>query len=246
MPSEIRAIHRAAAGNNYNKPYIIIMIWKNNLELTELIKIGSIKPLHRSNFSIIVIDNNDSYPIKQLLLNLDFVVTQFKDIENIKQLQPFDIIICDIREVGRAFDSKYGGAYIVKEISLNYPLKYIIICSGSTFKVDFNEYFQIADKSIKKGADLSEWSIILDKAIAELSSPIKIWERTRKYLLTCNISHKIINNIEQEYIRSYLKGDSKYLSRSIRKNQSLLSNEYVLLSLNTLLNLTTSLISSAL
>ncbi len=221
------------------------MIWKKKLELSKLIEIGSIKPLQRSNFSIVVIDDDYDYPIKQILLNLNFVVTQYNDIENIKQIQPFDIVICDIRDVGKAFDSKYGGGYIVKEISLNYPLKYIIICSASTFDVDFNEYFQLSDKSIVKGADSSDWTRILDNAIAELSSPVKIWGRTRKYLIANNVSLKIINNIEQGYIRSYLKGDSKLLSRSLKKNQSLLSNEYVSLTLNTLLNLTTNLISNA-
>ncbi len=222
------------------------MIWRKKYDISDLTSAISFKDPVRKNFSIAVIDDDLDYPIKDLLQNLDFVITKFDDIKSINEIQGFDIVVCDIRGVGKSFDSKYGGGYVVKEISDKYPQKYIIICSGSMFKIDFAEYFKIADKYIKKDADLSEWSMVLYNAILELSSPINYWERTRLNFKRRNLDSRIINRIEQEYIRSVIKKDTKYLHKIIMKNKSNLSNEYVAFAVNTLLNFTISLISNSL
>ena len=202
------------------------------------------KKPERGNYSIAIIDDEQELAITKILRTQGFVISHFHDINSINEIQGFDIVICDIRKVGKVFDSKYGGAFVVKEIVNKYPQKYVIISSGSLFQVDYNEYFKMADSYIKKDADSSEWTDVLDKAISALNDPYFFWERTKKFLISKKIELSIVNKIEQNYIKSFAKKDGKYLSSSINKNKSYLSNEYVSFALNTLMSFTTSIISN--
>jgi len=214
---------------------------KYDLEYLKLCETNN-KP-ERSNYSIAIIDDEIELPIIKIL-ERHFAISHLHDIDSINQIQGFHIVVCDIKDVGKTFDSKYGGALLVKEILSKYPQKYVIISSGCVFAVDYNEYFKMADSYIKKGADSSEWIAVLDKAISTLNEPFFLWERTRKFLIHKNVNTSIVNKIEQSYIKSIAKKDSKYLTSSIYSNKSYLSNEYVSLALNTLIGLTTSIISN--
>jgi len=215
---------------------------KYDLEKLKLYEIDK-KP-ERKSYSIAIIDDERELPIIKILKK-HFTILHLRDIDSINDIQKFDIVICDINDVGKVFNSKYGGAIIVKEILNNYPQKYVIISSGSVFEVDYNEYFKMADSFIKKGADSSEWINVLDKAISTLNEPYFLWERTRQFLIHKKVNTSIVNKIEQSYIKSIEKKDSKYLTSSINSNKSYLSNEYVSLALNTLMSFTTSIISNS-
>lgn len=217
-------------------------MFKKKYSITDLESIISIKSPTRSDYPIVIIDDED-YPIKELLQNMGFMVTHINDITTIHELEAYYIVVCDIRNVGKSFDSKYGGAYIIKELYKKYPQKYRIICSGSVFNVDYNEFFKLADKSIKKGADSSDWSDILDSAINEISSPTYVWERSRAALKECNIDSKVINKIEQGYLRAIIKRDNKILDKVLTKNNSILSGDGAKFIVSALSSITANIIS---
>jgi hypothetical protein len=224
----------------------LIMFWKKqryNLESLKAIENPVLR--ERKGFNILIIDD-DVFPLLDPLRKSGFALTKLEDINDVYELKSFDIIVCDIRGVGAVFESKFAGAHLIKEIYRKYPHKYLIVYSGSTFKVDYNEYFRLADKNVKKGTDLSEWVEILDFAIKSLSNPYTQWERTRKFLQSNDVDPLTISELEQSYIKSILNKKIKFLNRTLNKNKSLMSNEYVAFAMNTLSSFATSIISNLL
>tara|TARA_R110002072_G_scaffold72354_1_gene172981 strand:+ start:182 stop:853 length:672 start_codon:yes stop_codon:yes gene_type:complete len=220
------------------------MLFRKKYNIEDIGRLTKLKSPERKNYSIVIIDDDLTMAKKELLGSLGFVVTILRDIDNINEIQNFDIIVCDVRGVGKKYDSKYGGAFIIKEIAHHYPQKYIIVCSGSTFKVNYAQYFRLADSELDKGSDSTEWAKVLDGGIKNLSSPELVWERTRKNFITNEVPTEIINKIEQAFIKSIVKKDSQILDKLVTKNQNLLSNEYVAFAANSLVSYTSSILGS--
>lgn len=222
------------------------MWWtKENLELKILKSIDYPSIGERNQYNIAIIDDQ-VFPLYDSLRKHGFTITKFNDIQDINELKSFEIIICDIRGVGQFFQSRYEGAHIVKEIHRKFPNKYLIVFSGSTFNVEYNKFFSLSDKTVKKGTDLSEWVVILDNAIKELINPYKQWEKTRLFLQENEIDSKLLLKFEQAYIKSILKKNAKYFNNAINGNRKVMSNEYVSFSLNSLSSFVTSVASNLL
>lgn len=222
----------------------MLRLFRKKYELDELKKLVQLKKPERRNYSIVIIDDDLTMAKKDLLGSLGFIVTILRDINSVQEIQSFDIIICDIRGVGKRYNSKYGGAFIIQEITQHYPQKYVIVCSGSTFKVNYSEYFRLADSQLNKGSDSTEWARVLDKGIKELSSPIFVWERTRKNFISNEVPSETINKIEQAFIKSIIKNNTSFLNKQIDRSSNLLSNEYVAFATNALVSYTTSILST--
>ena len=222
------------------------MWWtKENFDIKILKSIDYPSLGERKQYNIAIIDDQ-VFPLHDSLRKHGFTLTKFTDIQDINELKSFEIIICDIRGVGQSFQSKYEGAHIVKEIHRKFPNKYLIVFSGSTFNVEYNKFFNLSDKTVKKGTDLSEWVVILDNAIKELINPYKQWEKTRLFLQENEIDSKLLLKFEQAYIKSIIKKNAKYFNNAINGNRSVMSNEYISFSLNSLSSFVTSVVSNLL
>lgn len=222
------------------------MWWKKEKLDIKVLKSIDISPFgERKQYNIIIIDDH-IFPLLDSLRKHGFTISKFNDIEDIDELKGFDIIICDIRGIGQTFQSRYQGAHIVKEIHKRFPNKYLIVYSGSTFSVEYNNYFKLSDKTVKKGTDLSEWVVILDTAIKDFINPYKQWEKTRAFLQENEIDTKTLLKFEQAYIKSILRKDDRFFRNALQGNKRVMSNEYLSFSLNTLSNFISSVVSNML
>jgi hypothetical protein len=222
------------------------MWWKKEKLDIKVLKSIDISPFgERKQYNIIIIDDQ-IFPLLDSLRKHGFTISKFNDIEDIDELKGFDIIICDIRGIGQTFQSRYQGAHIVKEIHKRFPNKYLIVYSGSTFSVEYNNYFKLSDKTVKKGTDLSEWVVILDTAIKDFINPYKQWEKTRAFLQENEIDTKTLLKFEQAYIKSILRKDDRFFRNALQGNKRVMSNEYLSFSLNTLSNFISSVVSNML
>lgn len=79
----------------------------------------------RKHVNMLVIDDNDFGPEQYLKLN-GYQIHHKQDIESIKDVEPYDIILCDISGVGKKLGYEKEGAFIIREIHANYPNKRII------------------------------------------------------------------------------------------------------------------------
>ena len=122
------------------------------------------------------------------------------------------MIVCDIRGVGAAFQSKYQGAHVLAEIRARFPDKYLIAFTGMTYDATYNSKLAKADISATKDIDTEAWSQILETGIKEVTDPVRRWLRFRKHLLEMNIDLYEIFRLEQAFIASIENEDSKLLT----------------------------------
>lgn len=217
---------------------------RTNYTLDNLKQFSDSYTVKRHLLNVAVIDDED-FPYLQVLRQHDFRVTKFDDIQSVDQLSNFEIILCDIRGVGKSFGSKYGGGHLIEEISKKSPHKYLIAHSGSTFKTDFNKFFRLCDESVMKGVDVNEMVNLLDRAAKAVNDPIYQWKKTRTALENNKVASDQISKFEQYYISSIVKRKSRKLEKEINKfSRKPISNETANRMLSSLALFSASLVSN--
>lgn len=182
-------------------------------ELMSMKKSNNMSEL-RKQIEILVIDD-DEFPNERPLRNNGFHITHKRDIDTVKDVASYDVIMCDIRGVGKVLGSDKEGAFVIKEIRTNYPNKQIVAYTGSSYDAEYNKYLALADCVIAKGTALDDWVAILDEQISKAVDPRYQWGKIRNHLLADGISTIKVAQIEDRYVRAV-------------KNQSVDSlNEYV-------------------
>ena len=187
------------------------------------------KAKSRSLMEIAVIDD-EKFKDAQTLTKNGFRITELGDISDIKSVSEYSeysIVVCDIRGVGKSFQTKHGAGYVISEIKQRYPDKYIIVYSGSGVDPTYKRYLDMCDDSIRKNADVVEWTNTLDVAIEEMANPIKRWKRLRTIFLNSDMELYDVFLFEQAYIKSFSKKNHKFLEAAMKDN-SLLDKEELL------------------
>ncbi|WP_336766949.1 hypothetical protein [Pantoea ananatis] len=193
----------------------------NRKEEKSLLKLSDIKSENkdqrklRQNHDMAVIDDE---PFAQAtnLKNAGFQIVEVGDISNLKIIESYPIIICDIQGVGKAFGSSVEGAYVISEIRKQYPDKYIIGYSTNSFNMGYQPYINKSDVSLLKVNTTEDWTQILDKAINIISDPKSRWIRMRKEILESGVELQDVLNLEQAYIKSVLEKDAQPLTEECR------------------------------
>ncbi len=163
----------------------------------------------RSHIDVLVIDDSE-FPPKENLERSGFKIKQWDDIEDLKTVEAYDLILCDIEGVGKKINPKDQGGAVIKQIRKLYPHKYIIAYSARTFGTQFNDFFSFADETVSKDKDISDWCDTLDSAMEELVEPQKFWLRLRKYLADSNIETNDLLVLEDKYVRSLLSRKNRF------------------------------------
>eukprot|EP01156_Anaeramoeba_ignava_P004941 Anaeramoba_ignava/a2393_9.p2 GENE.a2393_9~~a2393_9.p2 ORF type:complete len:218 (-),score=19.99 a2393_9:575-1228(-) len=180
--------------------------------LNDLKKFKSEK-IKRNEFKILIIDDKDlNYGSE--LSDHQYYFNHVHDIDSINYVSEYQIIICDIKGVGKKFNSKFEGAHIINEIDRQYPNKIKIAYTGNEFDIRYNQFFELCDAKIHKDDDFDTWIDILDDAINKVADPIDQWKRVRERLLNNDVPIFDIFCIEQDYIKSIVKKSEKYLKNS--------------------------------
>ena len=77
-----------------------------DLNITE----SSYSHAQRERFKIAFIDDDD-FVYRSRLANLGFRINKYEDVQDLNMLSSYDIIISDIRGVGKSFNSEAEGAF---------------------------------------------------------------------------------------------------------------------------------------
>jgi len=165
----------------------------------------------RRSHDMAVIDD-EPFSQAQQLKNIGFSIIEVGDINNLKIIESYPIVICDIQGVGKAFGSTVEGAYVISEIRKQYPDKYIIAYSTNSFNMGYQAYINKADLSLSKANTIQEWTEILDGAVDVISDPKRRWVRMRGELLASGMELYDIFNLEQSYIKSVIEKSEEPLS----------------------------------
>lgn len=188
-------------------PHIIIIMNKiTDLSESLALKLpNSINKL-RQHVNILVIDDNEFIPEKYLKAN-GYQIQHKLDIDTIKDVEPYDIIMCDISGVGKKLGYEKEGAFIIREVHANYPNKRIIAYSSNTYNASYNQYFSMADFVAPKDLSIDSWIDVLDDQVKKSIDPLNQWKKIRTYLLNTGISTLTIAKIEDKYVSAVNKRD---------------------------------------
>ena len=79
----------------------------------------------KKRIAIIIIDDEE-FPYLDTLKKHEYNISQKPDISDLRDVEAYQIILCDIRGVGKFLTSEFGGAYLIKQLKEKYPEKTII------------------------------------------------------------------------------------------------------------------------
>lgn len=179
------------------------------LDERSIIKSYNIQDL-RQHVRILLIDD-EKFILEEPLKRAGFNITYKKDIEVFRDVEPYQIILCDIRGVGKSFGSDKEGAYLIKEVKRLYPTIQVIAYTGSSYDPTYNCYVQLADDFIPKGSPIDDWTSRLDEQIMIAVDPRKQWHRIRTYLLDEGIKTTVVAQIESKYVEGIITKSLKTL-----------------------------------
>lgn len=183
----------------------IIKYTIEDLKMIEMVKQEKILDL-RKQIDVLVIDDEE-FSAGKFLTSNNFRITYKSDIDNIKDVSEYPIIMCDVRGVGQKLSQTYEGAFIIKEIKNSYPTKRVIAYTASQYDASYNKYLSYADELLTKGLALEDWLTTLDNQIHKSIDPIFQWKNLRRQLLDNGVSTIDVAKMESVFVKSYKNKD---------------------------------------
>ena len=196
----------------------IVKYTLDDLKTIENIKEQNILNL-RKMIDILVIDDEEFAPGAFLEKN-NFRLTYKKDIDNVRDVSEYPIIMCDIRGVGKNISESYEGAYLIKEIKTSYPAKRVIAYTASQYDASYNKYLNYSDELLTKGLALEDWVSILDSQIHKSVDPVFQWSNLRNQLLNKGTSTIDVAKLESSFVESCKRKDFSVLEKNTSKLNS--------------------------
>lgn len=164
----------------------------------------------RGAVKIAVIDD-EKFAAFSNLKSYGYNITELQDISKISEVSDFDIVLSDLMGVGRNFDSSIGGASLIREIKANYPTKIVIAYTGARANtaesIAAKEY---CDHFLKKDADMTEWTEMLDAYVDQVADPYQMWIAARQDLLDHEMDIRDVLRLENAYVHAVLSKDSEF------------------------------------
>ena len=205
-------------------PHICLIMNKiSDLSESAALKLPNSIAELRKHVNMLVIDDNEFGPESYLKAN-GYQIHHKQDIETIKDVEPYDIILCDISGVGKKLGYQKEGAFIIREIHANYPNKRIIAYTSYTYNPELNQFFSMADFVAPKDFAIDDWIYALDEQVRKSIDPVNQWKKIRDHLVENDVSTLTIAKIEDKFVaavnsksfdklKSYVEGkDSKLAS----------------------------------
>ncbi len=168
---------------------------------------------------ILVIDD-ETFTYLENLQKYEFRIQQKKDLDLLTDAEAFDIILCDIRGVGKILESEFEGARLIKELKLKYSNKIIIAYTANDYSPQFKKCLDFADGVIPKGAALDDWEELLNQTLMQCVNPVSIWEKTRDALLRANVSTMDVAKYETLYVKAVKNGSFVSIKKMSEKGDS--------------------------
>ena len=173
-----------------------------DLDIKKIIQLDSKSMLDfRAKLRVLIIDDEELAVIEGLR-NSGYRITHKKDIDDFIEIEPYEVILCDIRGVGKKFGSEKEGAHLIEEIHKLYSNKYLIAYTGSTHDTRFSKSMKIADDILTKAKTIDEWINALDNAVGRFMDPQFQWKKLRHKLLDNNIPIGKVAELEDVLVRS--------------------------------------------
>ncbi len=163
----------------------------------------------RSSTPICIIDDVE-VPAADNLRTYGYNVTVLKDIDNIKAIQAYQVILVDIIGVGSKFDRNAEGAAIILEIKKNFPEKFVFAYTGNARDGGSRRALAKADGVIQKDIETEELVDLVDGYARLSHNPVEVWEKIRSHMVSRRVSTKDLLLTEDAFVKSVRARDRNY------------------------------------
>lgn len=171
-------------------------------DLNERLLLDKISPM-RSNIRILIIDDEASF-IPDLLARLRYTnVRYISNYNGPSDLDGYQVILCDIENVGKEMHKEKQGFAVYEQILRLYPYKVVALYTAH----EPSEYGKISDKAIiiNKPIEVAELANRLDHITQRFWEPQKAWDYIEKVCINKGASHKVIAILEDMFVKSFNK-----------------------------------------
>ena len=205
-------------------PHIYVIMNKiSDLSENAALKLPNSIAELRKHINMLIIDDNDFVPESYLKAN-GYQIHRKTDIDTIKDVEPYDIILCDISGVGKKLGYSKEGAFIIREIHENYPNKRIIAYTSYTYDPSLNQFFSMADFVAPKDFGIDDWINVLDDQVKKSIDPVNQWKKIRDYLLENDVSTLTIARIEDKFVAAVNRKNFDKLKNFVEGKDSKLNS----------------------
>lgn len=129
-----------------------------------------------------------------------YKIEEITDIDQVRQLEAYPIVITDVDGVAIKLDSENHGLGLIRLVAKHYPYKGLGIYSGKTHKLPLLPQDVLI---IQKDDDIESWSNKIDELIDSVSNPVIVWRRFAKKLIDNGISASSLAKLENEYVKKF-------------------------------------------
>jgi CheY-like chemotaxis protein len=171
--------------------------------------------VHRAR--VLVIDDGE-FPYMQLFKRDGYTIQQWSDVTDLQALEvgKFDLILLDLRGVGRA-ESSDEGFGLLKHIRETSPAQIVIAYSNSDLSLEYQPFFRNADAVLHKSkTDYVEFKRTVDKLLDERFSLGFYINRIAAELGEHSVSApKAVNKARTAILTGDIEPLRRYLSRNV-------------------------------
>jgi CheY-like chemotaxis protein len=114
---------------------------------------------------ILIIDDKE-FNYTKLFQKDGYNCDKWDDVTDLNKLENgyFDVVFLDIQGVGKEY-SKDEGLGVLRHIKTANPVQIVIVYSDAGYSLKYQELFQLADMTLDKGSDYSDFKRPLDQAL---------------------------------------------------------------------------------
>lgn len=173
----------------------------------------------RRKIRIGVIDDDPFQALVNLRSN-GYEISFLSTTSNVNSLEEYNIIVCDILDVGMSINKEEQGAALIGEIKRVFPEKQVIAFSSLAGNTKLWRLAkERADDYLSKSSQLDVWYRVLDEAIIRCLDPKIIWGIVKERLADVNATTDELSKLEDAFIRALKKGHPDPLNRIAQKRR---------------------------
>ena len=180
--------------------------YKKNLEIIKNQK-PQLETL-KNNIRILVIDDEEVFPIKQMEAE-GYDVTYWEKVKNLRQLETgvFEIIVLDIGNIAKDY-SPDDGLGILVHIKKYNPTQLVIAFSGNSFDLSKQKFWKLADEFIAKPTNFLTCKEKIDSLLISNFTVGRYLSGLEEIILLNGGETKDYKKIEKIVLNSYKSGRS--------------------------------------
>lgn len=190
-----------------------------SLTLDDLPKITPTLQALRQKATILIIDDQE-FVYESGLRNSQFNITIHTKWNDIRDVEPYDVIVSDNHGVVNLTDGS-DGLTMVNQGRKLYPDKNFALYSGNLLDIRDHDAEGLIIRT--KGDSIETWISMLDDLIKDCYDPRKVWEKMRRILATSNMSEKEMRRIQHYFVLSVLEKQCKLSNQNWNLDKDSLS-----------------------